>query len=132
AGVYPGAAPAGGRQGRRRPRGTKKKGPGGGSTQCRSRSDAAPAQAPPKTPASARRIRAAQRRQEFGSAPNRSLWKNGPISAWTRSYFEPQERRVVLPTTDGTGARVTRHGVAGHHGLDRTAQRGGDHPARVT
>src|SRR5262245_23057273 len=82
-------------------------------------------------PASARRIQAAQRRQEFGSAPNRSLWKNGPISARTRSYFKPQERRVLLRTIDVTVAGVTRHDFARHHDLDRTAERVVDHRDRV-
>src|SRR5262249_44341445 len=89
---------------------------------CRNRSDAASAQVLPKTPASARRIQAAQRRQEFGSAPNRSLWKNGPISARTRSYFKPQERRVLLRSIDVTVAGVTRHDLARPHDLHRPAE----------
>src|SRR5262249_21017823 len=98
---------------------------------CRTRRAAASAKAPPKTPASARHIQAAQRRQEFGSAPNRSLWKNGPIPARTRSYFKPQERRVLLRTIDVTVAGVTRHDLARHHDLDRTAERVVDHRDRV-
>src|SRR5262249_16717419 len=82
-------------------------------------------------PASARRIRAAQRRQEFGSVPNFSLWKNGPISARTRSYFKPQKRRVLLRTIDVTVAGITRHDLARHHDLDCTAERVVDHRDRV-
>src|SRR5262249_25706191 len=76
-------------------------------------------------------IRAAQRRQEFGSAPNRSLWKNGPISARTRSYFKPQERRGLLRPINITVAGGTRHDFAGHHGLDRTAERVVEHRDRL-
>src|SRR5262249_57506852 len=59
------------------------------------------------------------------------LWKNGPMSARTRSYFKPQERRVLLRTIDVTVAGVTRHDLARHHDLDRTAERVVDHRDRV-
>src|SRR5262249_22041143 len=101
------------------------------SIPCRNRSDAAFAQVLPKMPASARRIRAAQRRQEFGSVPNRSLWKNGPISARTRSYLKLQERRVPLRTIDVTVAGGTPHDLTRQHDLDRTAERVVDHRDRV-
>src|SRR5262249_51496250 len=65
------------------------------------------------------------------SVPNRSLWKNGPISGRTRSYFKPQQRRVLLRTVDITVAGVTRHDLARHHDLDRTAERVVDHRDRV-
>src|SRR6516165_11513753 len=86
---------------------------------------------PAVPPASARRIRAAQRRRVFGSAPNRSPWKNSPIPARTRSYFKPQERRVLLRTIDVTVAGVTRHDLASHHDFDRMAERVVDHRDRV-
>src|SRR5262249_56766843 len=106
--------PAAWRTAQSRARRCKDNGDKGRLIPCRNRSDAAFAKVPPKTPASARHIQAAQRRQEFGSAPNRSLWKNGPIPARTRSYFKPQERRVLLRTIDVTVARVTPPHFAPH------------------
>src|SRR5215831_6673295 len=43
----------------------------------------------------------------------------------------PQERRVLLRTIDVTVAGVTRHDLARHYDLDRTAERVVDHCDRV-
>src|SRR5262249_7349272 len=60
-----------------------------------------------------------------------STWKIYPVSARKRSYFEPQERRVLLSTVDIAVAGITRHDSTRHHDLDRPAEGIIDHRDRV-
>src|SRR5262245_3396779 len=66
---------------------------------------------------------AGPRRRGCGSVPSSSPWRNARERVRTPSYFEPQERRVLLCAIDVAVARIAGHDVARNHDLNGTAER---------